>query len=1103
MPAFAEIPQPYDFLEAERRTVAFWKEREIFRKSLAAREGCPRFVFYEGPPTANGKPHPGHVLGRVIKDLFPRYKTMKGFLSPRKAGWDTHGLPVEIEVEKELGISGKEEIEKFGVERFALRCLESVFRYTREWEDFTERIGFWLDLSEAYVTFHQSYVESVWWSLQQLFRRGLLYQDRKVVWWWAQGGTTLSAAEVGLGYREVSDPSVYVRFRSEEDPNLSYLAWTTTPWTLPSNVALAVHPEASYVRVDVPVAGGGTESLVVAEALVSKVLGKKVAPLSASPSFPGKALVGKKYRPLFDFARPEGGRCFEIVPADFVIVDPAAGDAAGTGFVHIAPAFGEEDYRLAKSLGLGFLQLVDERGRMTAEVKGFAGVFCKDADRGLTQALRASGALFREENCRHEYPFCWRAENDPLIQYARPAWFISTSRFRELLLANGGEVRWIPDHIRTGRFGKFLETNVDWALSRERYWGTPLPIWKCEATGYAEAIGSYAELVAKPGASGMEVFERARERNPDLPEHLRVHKPYIDAITYDSPKRRGARMRRVPEVIDCWYDSGAMPFAQWGYPHAPGSERLFREHFPADFISEGIDQTRGWFYTLIAESTLVHDSAPFPHPFRTCIVTGHVCDEKGVKMSKRKRNYLDPKEVLDAHGADAVRWYFLSQVQPWTNMRFSMARVSEAKKDFLIRLQNVWSFFAIYARIDRFDPTEGNERARSADRAELAKARSYVPVAERPLMDRWEVSDLERTVRRVTRALDDYDILDASKALFDYVDRLSNWYVRTSRSRFWAPGVGRDKLSAYWTLYESLVTLARLLAPFVPFFAEDLYRHLVAGPWGGAQPESVHLTRYPECDPSLIDEGLARRMDLVLEIVTLGRAARAEAGLRVRQPLREAIVVVADEALSREAAGLAKLAADELNVKAVRFAEDADLYVRYQVKPNFRLIGPRLGPLVQKLKGVLAEADGAALRAELESLGKVVVDAGGTEVSLSREELEVSLSAREGYAAKAGRSAVVVLDTAVDRELLEEWWAREVVAAVNGLRGDRSLPYEARIRLEIWCGEELRRALEKHRGHLEGETLSKGVEFRAIEEPGGALELRAGEHPYRVDFAPA
>ncbi len=1100
MSVFQPLPEHYSFPEAEVEICRFWRERDIFHKSLEQRQASPTFVFYEGPPTANGKPHPGHVLTRVMKDVFPRYKTMRGFRVPRKAGWDTHGLPVEIEVEKELGISGKEDIEKYGVEKFTRRCIESVFRYTREWEELTERIGFWVDVTDAYVTFHKSYVERVWWSLKTLFERGLLYEDRKIVWWWAQGGTTLSAAEVGLGYRKVADPSVFVRFRSEEDPRLSYLAWTTTPWTLPSNVALAVNPGARYVRVEVPEKDGGSEVLVMAAELVEKVLAEKVEPVSVSDAFPGKDLAGRRYRQLLPYREPEGGRSFVIIAADFVTVDPSAGEGVGTGIVHIAPAFGEDDYRVAKEEGLGFLQLVDDQGRMTEEVTDVAGMFCKEADRPLIRRLRSDGLLFREEVYNHDYPFCWRSDKDPLIQYARPAWFVATSRFRDALLANNRAVNWVPEHIRDGRFGKFLEANVDWALSRERFWGTPLPIWRCEKTGHMEAIGSYDELIARPDVRGTEVFDDAKKKNPALSDHLRVHKPYIDAVPYRSPKDRAARMRRVPEVIDCWYDAGAMPFAQWGYPHLPGSEEAFEAAFPADFISEAIDQTRGWFYTLLAESTLLKDEAPLPHPYRTCIVLGHVCDDKGEKMSKSKKNYLDPMEVVSTHGADALRWYFLAQGNPWTNVRFSLDRVGEAKKDFLIRLQNVWSFFVIYANIDRFDPTEGNAGATSVDPRSLAGAGSYTPAGERSLMDRWAISELHRTARAVAEALDRYDVLGGARALFDYVDGLSNWYVRVGRNRFWASGFERDKRDAYWTLYECLVNLARLAAPFVPFFAEQLYQNLVAGPFGDSQPESVHLTRFPEPDSALIDEDLARRMALALEIVSLGRSARVQAQIRVRQPLAEAILVLADPAMESGLEDLLPLVQKELNVESISFARDADQFVEYQLRPNFKLIGPRLGRKVQALKKVLAEADAPALRASIDATGVAKVRVEGETVELSREEIEVGLEPREGYAAGAGRGVVLVLETEVTEDLLEKWYARELVARVNALRGDRSLAYESRIRLAVWCGGVLRAAFDKLAEYIRGETLSVSIEYLSLDAEGGTAEGKAGDHAFRVDL---
>jgi isoleucyl-tRNA synthetase len=1112
MPVFQPVPEKFDFPAAEAEIIRFWKERDVFRKSLAARAEAPVFVFYEGPPTANGRPHPGHVLTRVVKDVFPRYKTMRGFRVPRKAGWDTHGLPVEVEVEKALKISGKEAIEDFGVEAFCQKCLESVFVYTREWEELTERIGFWVDLSDAYVTYHQSYVESVWWSLQQLFKRGLLYQDRKVVWWWPQGGTTLSAGEVGLGYREVQDPSVFVRFRDAADPSLSYLAWTTTPWTLPSNVALAVNAEADYVFVKLRAEGEGTERVAMAAALVEKVLGARsrrgpkdaagLEPLEVSAPIRGADLAGRRYQQLLPYKAPEGGRSFEVLAADFVAIDPSQEEGYGTGFVHVAPAFGEDDYRLAREAALGFLQLVDEKGRMAPEVTDFAGQFCKDADRGIVRLLARRGLLFHEEVYRHEYPFCWRADQDPLIQYARPAWFLATSRFRDDMLRNNAAVRWVPEHIRDGRFGNFLENNVDWALSRERYWGTPLPIWRCESTGHTEAVGSYAELLSKPDVRGLEVWEAAKRRSPELSEHLKVHKPYIDAVTYRSPRDSSARMRRVPEVIDCWYDSGAMPFAQWGYPHAQGSAERLREAFPADFISEAIDQTRGWFYSLLAESTLLFQERARPHPYRTCIVLGHVCDENGRKMSKSLGNYVAPGAVLDAHGADALRWCFLSQGHPWTNVRFSLDRVAEAKRDFLIRLQNVYSFLVIYANIDGFDPAAGSSGAGDVEPRTLAKGRGYSPVSARPLLDRWILSELQLATRGVVRALDGYEILGAASALSAFVDRLSNWYVRRSRPRFWGEVrevIDQNKYDAYWTLYECLVTLARLAAPFIPFFSEAMYRNLVASRWPRSQPESVHLCDYPREHPELLDEELSRRMEAVLELVALGRAARVESKLRVRQPLREATVVLADGAQAEGLSALLPLAQGELNVKGIQFAADAKRYVEYVLKPNFKLIGPRLGPLVQKLKSALASAEAAELLGSLEERGTCRVLVEGQSVDLSSEEIEVQLRPREGYAAKAGQGMVLVLDTQLNEALIEEWWAREVVASVNSLRGERGLKYEARIHLRVAGSVRLREALAKHLDYVKGETLAKTLEFSSEGLDGGE-KGKAGEEEFAVDF---
>ncbi len=830
---FKEVPTQFDFPASEREVLKFWEEHRIYERSLGQREGATPFVFYEGPPTANGLPHPGHCLTRIIKDVFPRYKTMRGFYCHRKGGWDTHGLPVEAEVCKELGIHTKAEIEKYGVEEFIQLCQQSVFRYTKEWEDLTRRLGFWINLDEAYVTYHQSYVESVWWALATLFKRGLLYQGHKIVWWWPQGGTALSSGEVGQGYREVDDPSVIVRFRVRGDSPCSFLAWTTTPWTLPSNTALAVHPDFDYVEIEVQ-----GERFILARELVAKVF--KGLPVDLEKdvrtvrTIKGRELVGMTYEPIFNYAIPQGGRGYEVVDGQFVTLD------TGTGIVHMAPAFGEDDYRIAQEKGIGILQLIAPDGTFVPEAADFAGRFCKEADADIIRWLKDKGFLLKRETYRHDYPFCWRAENDPLIQYARKSWFVRTTQFRDAFLANNARINWLPEHIRDGRFGNFLADNVDWALSRERFWGTPLPIWECEQTGRQEAITSYAELLAKPGVRGTEIWENARKANPALIDDLKVHKPYIDAVTYDSPFAAGARMRRVPEVIDCWFDSGSMPFAQWGYPHVPGSAELFKSRFPADFISEAIDQTRGWFYTLLAISTMLfgeesaagfsprgqEDSCAvppadgtfareYPHPFRNCIVLGLVAGEDGKKLSKSKRNYKEPSYIFDREGTDAMRWSMLSSLPPWTGARFKEDAIATDQREFLIKLYNVYSFFVIYANIDQWSPAGdgrgiGSQPMRSSEGGagpkESSASASTFTLSK---LDRWVLAELNQTIADVTAAMDRYENYPACRRLVEFVDALSNWYVRRSRDRFWRSGMDADKQGAYHTLWTCLSTLCK------------------------------------------------------------------------------------------------------------------------------------------------------------------------------------------------------------------------------------------------------------------------------------------------------
>jgi isoleucyl-tRNA synthetase len=1121
---FDPVERDFSFPRLEEEICRFWKDEAIYQKSLAARAGAPAFVFYEGPPTANGMPHPGHCLTRAIKDLFPRYRTMRGFRCERKAGWDTHGLPVEVEVCKELGIHAKDEIESFGVEPFIHKCLESVFRYVKEWEQLTERLGFWIKLDEAYVTYHQSYVESVWWALKNLFDRGLLYQGHKIVWWWAQGGTALSSGEVGQGYRQVADASVYVRFPLVDEPGTDLLVWTTTPWTLPSNQFAAVKPDLEYAVVSVP---GDERKLILASALVETVAAKAGKKAQVEKTLRGSDLLGRRYVPPFDYYWKSLGEAlgrlktggeqhvaWRVVAADFVTID------TGTGVVHQAPAFGEVDYdvllserdRFVDGEGPDLICAVAPDGKFTAEAPDYHGRWVKDADRDIIRKLKADGLLFHQEQYLHDYPFCWRAEEDPLIQYPRRSWFIRTTRFKEQMLANNRQIHWVPEHIRDGRFGNFLETNVDWALSRERFWGTPLPIWVCEKTGCAEAVASYDELLAKPGVQGVDVWEKAKQARPELSDHLKVHKPYIDAITYDSPKAPGSRMRRVPEVIDCWFDSGAMPFAQWGYPNQAGSRERLADQFPADFISEALDQTRGWFYSLLAISTLLFSeendasgeanakngtygshgtyisyqsgvgrfatsptpAVPCPHPFRNCIVLGLMLGEDGGKMSKSKRNFREPQEIFDRYGADALRWYFLANQPPWTSIRYSEAAIKESIPEFLLRLWNVYSFFVIYANIDGFDPAASIAGdPGQLNPAVLGKGRGYRPLGDRGELDRWILSELHRTTEAVAASLDDYDNFTACARLGEFVDALSNWYVRRSRERFWSHGPSPEKSDAYWTLYECLLTTSKLIAPFVPFLAEGLWQNLAVKAFAGRALQSVHLCDYPASEPAVIDEQLSQRMALVREIVSLGHSARMGAKLKVRQPLALVEVVLADATHQAWLEEHAQLIAVELNVKRVEFAAKADQYITYSVLPDLKRLGPRLGRRLPALKALLAQTDAASLMNTLAADGKVTFMLSDGAVTLDAEELQIRLQAKEGWAAAQGRSSVVVLSTELTAELVAEGLAREVVHAVQNQRKDMGCQYTDRICVvAITPSAELHSALAAFKKYVEHETLT-------------------------------
>jgi isoleucyl-tRNA synthetase len=1134
---FAPVPASPSFPELEQAILDFWREQRVYEQSLTQRADAPKFIFYEGPPTANGLPHPGHCLTRAIKDLFPRYRTMRGFLCERKAGWDTHGLPVEVEVCKELGIHSKEEIERFGVEPFIHKCQQSVWRYMQEWERLTERIGFWLQLDDAYVTYHQSYVESVWWSLKNLFERDLLYQGHKIVWWWAQGGTALSSGEVGLGYKDVADPSVYVRFPLLDQPGTSLLVWTTTPWTLPSNQFAAVHPELDYSVVQDAVSD---ERLILASSLVETVATKARRSWTVESTLRGSELVGRRYQPPFDYYYREQGEqlgrlrdgsgtqhiAWRVCAADFVTIE------SGTGVVHEAPAFGEVDFQLLLTEQARFqpgegpplICAVAADGTFTSEAPDYHGRWVKDADKEIMRELKTRGLLLLQDQVVHSYPFCWRADSDPLIQYPRRSWFIRTTQFRQRMLDNNQRVQWLPEHIRDGRFGNFLESNIDWALSRERYWGTPLPIWVCDETGRMEAIGSYAELLNKAGLRGTEVWAEAKTKNPALPEDLKVHKPYIDAISYDSPFAAGARMRRVPEVIDCWYDSGAMPFAQWGYPHRNFEQ--FSQRFPADFISEALDQTRGWFYSLMAISTMLFgdesqpDPAsqprPFPHPFGTCIVLGlmlaewweskdgrqrflsedeakQACGEGGFvrkvgKMSKQLRNYRSPNEIFDAYGADALRWYFFANQAPWNSILYSERAIRESIPEYLLRLWNCYSFFLIYAAIDEFDPADGHPGPiDQLDAGDLAAHPDYRPIPQRSELDRWILGELRRTCRDVVQQMDAYDNYGACSSLHGFVDALSNWYVRRSRDRFWASDkADRAKRDAYWTLYECLLTLAKLTAPFTPFLAESLWRNL-AGTFAGGARTSVHLCDYPAAaDDAEFDRLLSERMQLLRSIASLGRSARMDNKLKVRQPLANVQVILSDTQHQAWLEAHGELLREELNVKQIEYTREAQKYIQYQVQPNFKRLGPRIGKHLPAVKAALQQGDPAQFMTSLQQTGLLRLEVAGEVIELDRDDIQVRLEARPGWAAAQSPGCVVVLSTDLTPDLLREGIAADMIRTIQERRKELACRYTDRIAVGIaGASGELTAAIEQFRDLTCQETLANSISLAPIADAEG------------------
>ncbi len=1014
-----KVEASMDFLSREQEVLALWKEKEIFKKALCRNEGNESFTFYDGPPTANGKPHIGHIETRAIKDLIPRYQSMKGKNVLRKAGWDTHGLPVELEVEKALGLDGKEQIEAYGIEPFIKECKKSVWKYKGEWERMSERVGFWADMDDPYVTYEDNYIESVWWSLKVIADKGLLYKGHKVVPYCPRCGTALSSHEVSQGYKTVSEKSAFVRFRVKGAEETYLYAWTTTPWTLPSNVALCVNPDETYAKFR-----HEGKTVIMGKALIHPVLGDD-AEIEMLGEMPGRDLVGMAYEPLFPFVKALVDKsAWRVVADGYVTLDD------GTGIVHQAPAFGEDDARVGRANNLPFLQLVDTKGCMTKETP-WAGAFVKDADPMILKDLAEAGLLVKAAEFEHDYPFCWRCDT-PLIYYARSTWFIKMTSLRDNLMAANRRVNWYPDNIKEGRMGNFLENVIDWGLSRERYWGTPLPVWVCDC-GHIHVIGSRQEL---------------EEKGHDVPQGLELHRPYIDAVTITCDQC-GATMHRTSEVIDCWYDSGSMPFAQWHYPFE--NKEVFERRFPANFISEAVDQTRGWFYTLIAIGTLLFDRAPCEN----CIVMGHVQDKDGQKMSKHKGNVVDPWDVLDVQGADAVRWCFYASAAPWLPKRFSPELVSEMQRKFMGTLWNTYAFFTLYASIDGYDPA-----AQKADPADLT------------LMDRWVLSKLNELNLFVDEGLSEYRITETARAISSFVDELSNWYVRRCRERFWGKGLAGDKLSAFETLYTVLLTLSKLCAPYVPFMAESMYQNLAAGLPGEA--ESVHLAAFPVADQSKIDRALTGEMEKVIEVVGLGRAVRSAANMKVRQPART--LYVKGAVLGEK---MTKLIEEELNVKQVRYVDDARAFTTYKLKPQMRTLGPKYGKLLGKIGQALSQMDGNDVVDALNRGETVTFDVEGTGVELAAADVLTESTQKPGFMAETDRGVTVVLDTNLTEELIEEGFVREVISKLQTMRKESDLEVTDRVRVRYLAGEKLERVIEKGKATIMDAVL--------------ALEMEAGE----------
>ncbi len=1029
---YQKVDTTMNFVDREKETLKFWNENKIFEKSMESRKEGPTYTFYDGPPTANGKPHIGHVLTRVIKDMIPRYRTMKGYMVPRKAGWDTHGLPVELEVEKLLGLDGKEQIEEYGLDPFIGKCKESVWKYKGMWEDFSGTVGFWADMDDPYVTYHDDFIESEWWALKEIWDKGLLYKGFKIVPYCPRCGTPLSSHEVAQGYKAVKERSAVVRFKVVGE-DAYFLAWTTTPWTLPSNVALCVNPDETYVKVKAT----DNYTYYMAEALLDKVLGALAKEEGEKAyeileTYKGTDLEYKEYEPLFACAGEAAAK--QHKKGHFVTCDNYVTMTDGTGIVHIAPAFGEDDAQVGRRYDLPFVQFVDGKGEMTEET-AYAGKFVKDADKDILVDLDKEGKLFDAPKFEHDYPFCWRCDT-PLIYYARESWFIKMTAVRDDLVANNKTVNWIPESIGEGRFGNWLENIQDWGISRNRYWGTPLNIWECEDCGHQEAIGSRAQLEEMSGNPAAQTVE--------------LHRPYIDEITCNCPKC-GKTMKRVPEVIDCWFDSGAMPFAQHHYPFE--NKDLFEAQFPAQFISEAVDQTRGWFYSLMAESTLLFNKAPFEN----VIVLGHVQDENGQKMSKSKGNAVDPFDALESYGADAIRWYFYINSAPWLPNRFHGKAVVEGQRKFMGTLWNTYAFFVLYANIDKFDATQY--------KLEYDKL---------SVMDKWLLSKLNTMVKAVDDNLDNYRIPEAARVLQDFVDEMSNWYVRRGRERFWAKGMEQDKINAYMTLYTALVTVAKAAAPMIPFMTEEIYQNLVRSLDKNA-PESIHLCDFPVADDTMVDKKLEEDMDALLKVVVMGRACRNTANIKNRQPIGK-MFVKAPFTLSDF---FTEIIEEELNVKEVVFTEDVRDFTTYTFKPQLKTVGPKYGKHLGFIQKALAGLDGNSAMDDLKAKGAIVFDDNGAEISLAEEDLLITMVQKEGFVTEADNTVTVVMDTTLSEELLEEGYVYEIISKIQTMRKDADFEVMDHIKVSVLGNDKLAEIVKKNEEAIATKVLADSFDFAA------------------------